>query len=128
MPGVPIIHWLTGYRFFETLDGAHERFSFYSIYGFAAMMPHLWTLQTQYLAIHPTELSAFSAILASGCFAIGWFLNHTANDQKNLSRRTGGRCRIWGKKVKVLEAKYRTADGKTHCTVLLFSGNSLEII
>ncbi|KAG7102331.1 hypothetical protein HYQ44_018141 [Verticillium longisporum] len=32
--------------FFETLDGAHERFSFYSIYGFAAIMPQIWTLQT----------------------------------------------------------------------------------
>ena len=111
-------------RFFETLDGAHERFSFYSIYGFAVVMPQLWTLQTQYLAFHPVELTTSAAVAACACFAAGWALNHYANDQKNLSRRTAGRCRIWGQEAKVLEATYQTADGKTHRTVLLCSGNT----
>ncbi|KAK4250716.1 ergosterol biosynthesis ERG4/ERG24 family-domain-containing protein [Corynascus novoguineensis] len=109
-------------RFFETLDGAHERFSFYSIFGFAVMMPHLWTLQTQYLATHPVEVSPVAVALLVAGFASGWTLNHIANNQKNMSRRSGGKFRIAGREAETIEAKYRTADGKVHRTVLLCSG------
>jgi 7-dehydrocholesterol reductase len=109
-------------RFFETLDGAHERFSFYSIFGFAVMMPHLWTLQTQYLASHPVELSPAAVVLLVVGFAVGWTINHVANDQKNTSRRTNGKFRIGGQEAKTVDAKYQTADGKTHRTILLCSG------
>lgn len=115
---------MTG-RFFETLDGAHERFSFYSIFGFAVMMPHLWTLQTQYLASHPVELSTPAVALLVLGFAVGWTINHVANDQKNTSRRTNGKFRIGGQDAKTIEAKYETADGKTHRTILLCSGKYL---
>ncbi|KAL2144295.1 hypothetical protein VTI28DRAFT_9283 [Corynascus sepedonium] len=108
--------------FFETLDGAHERFSFYNIFGFAVMMPHLWTLQTQYLATHPIELSPVAVALLVAVFASGWTLNHVANDQKNMSRRSGGKFRIAGREAETIAAKYRTADGKVHHTVLLCSG------
>ncbi|KAL2196336.1 7-dehydrocholesterol reductase [Corynascus similis CBS 632.67] len=108
--------------FFETLDGAHERFSFYNIFGFAVMMPHLWTLQTQYLATHPIELSPVAVALLVAIFASGWTLNHVANDQKNMSRRSGGKFRIAGREAETIAAKYRTADGKVHHTVLLCSG------
>lgn len=110
-------------RFFETLDGAHERFSFYSIFGFAVMMPHLWTLQTQYLASHPVELPPAAMALIMAGFAIGWTINHVANDQKNTSRRTNGKFHIGNQEAKTIEAKYQTADGKTHHTILLCSGN-----
>lgn len=109
-------------RFFETLDGAHERFSFYSIFGFAVMMPHLWTLQTQYLASHPVELSTAVVVMLLIGFAVGWTLNHVANDQKNISRRTNGKFCIAGREAETIEAKYQTADGKTHRTILLCSG------
>ncbi|KJZ74771.1 hypothetical protein HIM_05888 [Hirsutella minnesotensis 3608] len=108
--------------FFETLDGAHERFSFYNIYGFAAIMPQIWTLQTQYLALHPVDLSYPAMMGATTAFAMGWALNHYANQQKSLSRQTAGKCIIWGQDAKFLEANYRTADGKEHTTVLLCSG------
>ncbi|KAF3924653.1 hypothetical protein AA313_de0204267 [Arthrobotrys entomopaga] len=108
--------------FFETLDGAHERFSFYSIFGFAVMMPHLWTLQTQYLAYHPITLSSSQMIGITNMFITGWALNHLVNRQKVLVRQTAGVCKIWGKDAKVLKATYETADGKTHRTVLLCSG------
>ena len=91
-------------RFFETLDGAHERFSFYSIFGFAVMMPHLWTLQTQYLASHPVELPTGVAILLVVGFATGWALDHVANDQKNTSRRTEGKFRIAGQEAETIQA------------------------
>ncbi|KAK3294105.1 7-dehydrocholesterol reductase [Chaetomium fimeti] len=108
--------------FFETLDGAHERFSFYNIFGFAVMMPHLWTLQTQYLATHPVRLSTPAVVLVVIGFAVGWTINHIANEQKAASRRTNGKFRIGGQEAKTVEAKYHTADGKTHRTILLCSG------
>ena len=86
------------------------------------MMPHLWTLQTQYLATHPIELSPVAVALLVAVFASGWTLNHVANDQKNMSRRSGGKFRIAGREAETIAAKYRTADGKVHHTVLLCSG------
>ncbi len=90
--------------FFETLDGAHERFSFSSIFGFAVMIPHMWTLQTQYLASHPVELPTGVAILLVVGFATGWALDHVANDQKNTSRRTEGKFRIAGQEAETIQA------------------------
>lgn len=86
------------------------------------MMPHLWTLQTQYLASHPVELSNAAVVLFVIAFAAGWTLNHVANDQKNTSRRTQGKFLIAGREAETIEAKYRTADGKIHRTILLCSG------
>ncbi|PHH92463.1 hypothetical protein CDD83_7316 [Cordyceps sp. RAO-2017] len=108
--------------FFETLDGAHERFSFYNIYGFAATMPQIWTLQTHYLVLHPVKLSNSEALAVVAAFAVGWSLNHYANEQKSRSRQTGGKMTIWGREAQVLEATFGTADGKKHRTVLLCSG------
>ncbi|OAA47985.1 7-dehydrocholesterol reductase [Cordyceps fumosorosea ARSEF 2679] len=110
-------HW-----FLETLDGCHERFSFYSIYGFAAMMPLLWTLQTQYLARHPFELSRPALAIACLLFAAGFLLNHDANGQRTLARRRAGVLEIWGRPARCVRAQYATADGKLHHTILLCSG------
>jgi 7-dehydrocholesterol reductase len=90
------------------------------------MMPHLWTLQTQYLASHPVELSTAAVVLLVIGFAVGWTLNHVANDQKNTSRRTQGKFRIADREAETIEAKYQTADGKIHRTILLCSGKYSE--
>ncbi|KAF2206635.1 hypothetical protein CERZMDRAFT_115644 [Cercospora zeae-maydis SCOH1-5] len=108
--------------FFETLDGSYERFSFYSIFGFAAMMPHLWTLQTQYLALHPVELSHGKCLALSVMFIAGWYMRHVVDDQKSSTRTANGENKIWGKKAKVLRVQYRTSDGKIHHSLLLCSG------
>ncbi|KAJ6783112.1 hypothetical protein PWT90_09273 [Aphanocladium album] len=109
-------HW-----FFETLDGSHERFSFYNIYGFAVMMPLLWTLQTQYLAQHPVELSTPIITVAYILFALGFILNHDVNGQRALARRMAGEVTIWGKPARCIKAQYYTTDGKSHQTILLCS-------
>ncbi|KAF3220423.1 7-dehydrocholesterol reductase [Orbilia oligospora] len=85
---ITVEYFYTENWFFETLDGAHERFSFYSIYGFAAIMPQIWTLQTQYLTIYPINLAPSRVIAISLAFAMGWALNHLANNQKSISRKT----------------------------------------
>lgn len=110
----------------ESLDTTHERFSFYQIFGFAAVMPMIWTLQTQYLAYHPITLSWLSSFFNSAIFSAGWALNHYTNSQRALCRETGGNCTIWGQKARYIEAKYETADGKIHRTQLLCSGTYIK--
>lgn len=85
-------------------------------------MPHIWTLQSQYLAQHPVVLSPMRFCLSMGLFSLGWALNHLTNRQKVRVRKTMGDCTIWGRTPKFLEARYKTADGKTHHTKLLCSG------
>ena len=88
-------------------------------------MPLLWTLQTQYLALHPIELSWFSQSLVWMLFIAGFALNHSVNGQKASCRKpvaVGVQSMIWGKPMKVIQATYHTSDGKIHHTVLLCSG------
>ncbi|KAL3254415.1 hypothetical protein ABHI18_008949 [Aspergillus niger] len=78
--------------FFHTLDGKYESFGFYNIYGFSAMMPVCWTLQTQYLARHPTEVSFPAWIASTVAFAAGWSLRFFADRQKMRFTRMQGSC------------------------------------
>ncbi|EMD93181.1 hypothetical protein COCC4DRAFT_151050 [Bipolaris maydis ATCC 48331] len=105
--------------FLETLDGSHERFSFYSIYGFAGMMPHLWTLQSQYLAIHPVSLSKAKVVMTVIFFVIGWAGRHFVDQQKSVVKATNGYCTIWWNKPRIIRTKYTTSDGKSHEVVIL---------
>ncbi|OKO97320.1 hypothetical protein PENSUB_10114 [Penicillium subrubescens] len=63
--------------FLYTLDGMYESFAFYNIYGFSAMMPALWTLQTQYLALQPREVSRPTLIACIILFIAGWLLRYS---------------------------------------------------
>ncbi|OAA77165.1 7-dehydrocholesterol reductase [Akanthomyces lecanii RCEF 1005] len=110
-------HW-----FFETLNGSHERFSFYSIYGFAVMMPLLWTLQTQYLAQHPVELSWPMIAAAYVVFALGFILNHNVNGQKALSRGKAGNVTIWGKPARAPTSLPGSHSGFRHGCAPLLAG------
>ncbi|KAE8418562.1 ergosterol biosynthesis ERG4/ERG24 family-domain-containing protein [Aspergillus pseudocaelatus] len=108
--------------FFHTLDGMYESFGFYNIYGFSAMMPVLWSLQTQYLVKHPEELSNIALIGVILLFTVGWLIRFSVDYQKVKFRQTGGECQIWGKPAERIRASHQTADGKTRHSLLLCSG------
>ncbi|GAA86558.1 7-dehydrocholesterol reductase [Aspergillus luchuensis IFO 4308] len=108
--------------FFHTLDGKYESFGFYNIYGFSAMMPVFWTLQTQYLAKHPTEISLPALIASIVIFVAGWSLRFYADRQKMRFNRTQGKCLFWGRQAQGIPVSYQTRDGKTHRSHLLCSG------
>lgn len=91
------------------------------------MMPLLWTLQTQYLAQHPVELSWPMIAVAYVVFALGFILNHNVNGQKALSRGKAGNVTIWGKPAWYIKAQYHTTDGKLHQTTLLCSGKRTSL-
>lgn len=113
------------YRFFHTLDGMYEGFGFYNIYGFSGMMPVFWTLQTQYLAKHPKEMSPLALACIIAMYTIGWCVRFTADYQKLRFRQTGGKYSIWGKNAKGIRASYQTTDGKVRESLLLSSGEFL---
>ncbi|KAG5290875.1 7-dehydrosterol-delta 7-reductase [Histoplasma capsulatum G186AR] len=110
-------HW-----YLKTLDMAHDHVGFYLAWGSAAWLPTIYTLQPQFLAIHPVSLSPIAAatILTTGLG--GYALFRSANDQKYLVRETQGKCLIWGRAPKYIQCKYKTTDGSTHKSIILCSG------
>lgn len=55
-----------------------------------------------------------------GCACI--FFNYAADAERKLVRETKGNCLVWGAKPEVIWAKYTTADGVEHSSILLVSG------
>ncbi|KAB8272364.1 ergosterol biosynthesis ERG4/ERG24 family-domain-containing protein [Aspergillus minisclerotigenes] len=101
---------------------AHDHFGFTLAWGTAVWLPMVYTVQAQYLALHPVDLSslAFSAILITGL--VSYVLFRLANHQKHHFRQTRGNCQIAGSKPRTIRAQYTTAKGKVHETSLLCSG------
>ncbi|KAM5498240.1 putative 7-dehydrocholesterol reductase [Microsporum canis] len=108
--------------YLKTLDMCHDHFGFYFSWGIAAWLPVMYTLQTQYLATHPINLSSWAAALILATGVSGYTLFRAANHQKYLSRATNGKCKIWGKSPEFIRAKYKTAEGSIHESLLLCSG------
>lgn len=106
----------------RTIDIAHDHFGFYLAWGSAVWLPAMYTLQVQYLARHSVHLSWPAALLILTCGVAGYALFRAANHQKDFVRRTKGECNIWGAKARFLGARYTTADGLEHESLLLTSG------
>lgn len=112
------------YRYLRTIDICHDHFGFYLGWGSAVWLPTMYTLQAQYLARNPVELSGFATVSIATLGLAGYALFRSVNEQKDRVRRTHGRCNIWGEKAKVLRCSFQTADGLIHETVILHSGKS----
>lgn len=108
--------------YLRTIDICHDHFGFYLAWGSMVWLPAMYTLQTQYLARYPVHLSNPVALLILCTGLSGYFIFRAVNNQKDLARKTKGDCMIWGKKAEFIQAKYTTADGKEHQTLLLASG------
>ena len=90
------------------------------------MMPVLWSLQTQYLAKCPKELSHLNLLGVILLYVIGWSIRFSADYQKVKFRQTRGKYSIWGRKGEGIKASYQTTDGKSHQILLLCSGKLLH--
>lgn len=108
--------------YLRTIDICHDHFGFYLAWGSAVWLPTMYTLQSQYLARYPVQLSTPVAALIFTIGVSGYALFRSVNFQKDIVRRTNGECTIWGKKAKVMRCNFKTADGKDHQTLLLLSG------
>ncbi|KAI6247664.1 7-dehydrocholesterol reductase [Erysiphe necator] len=108
--------------YLRTIDICHDHFGFYLAWGSLVWLPMIYTLQTQYLALHPVVLPNSMAVFILGLGLSGYILFRSVNHQKDLVRRTQGDCLIWGKKPQLVRVKYRTKDGLEHNSILLCSG------
>ncbi|EEH46411.2 uncharacterized protein PADG_02509 [Paracoccidioides brasiliensis Pb18] len=110
------------FRYLKTIDMAHDHVGFYLAWGSAAWLPTIYTLQPQFLAVHPVTLSptAAATILTAG-FG-GYALFRSANHQKFLVRDTQGKCLIWGKVPEFIHGEYKTTNGLTHKSIIICSG------
>ena len=112
--------WETGYLC--SIDIMHDRAGFMICWGCLVWVPAIYTSPILYLVHHPHHLGmAWSAAIAiAGVAAVT--INYLADRQRQVVRATGGDCTIWGKKPRLVAAKYRAEDGEKKETVLLASG------
>ena len=103
----------------------HDHFGFYLAWGSVVWLPAVYTLQTQYLARYPVQLSPLTAATILCIGLGGYVLFRSVNHQKDLVRRTNGQCFIWGKKAEYVRCTFKTKDGVTHDSLLLCSGEFL---
>ncbi|KAF8195259.1 ergosterol biosynthesis ERG4/ERG24 [Mycena galopus ATCC 62051] len=106
----------------RTIDIAHDHFGFYLAWGGAAWIPSMYTLQAQYLAHYPVNLTRTEALIILLVGIFGYRMFRASNEQRTVARRTAGNCLIWGKKPVVITAHYTTSNGKEHTSLLLCSG------
>lgn len=107
--------------YLKTIDIAHDHFGFYLSWGDSVWLPFMYTLQAQYLAHHPVHLGpVFWPVLTLG--VLGYCVFREANFQKDICRRTDGKCSIWGRPAQVIRTTYKSTDGKTNHSLLLISG------
>lgn len=110
--------------YLRTIDMAHDHFGYMLGFGSVAIVPGLYTIQAQYLARYPVDLSTLHALAVLLIGLSGYAIFRAANHQKDVVRQTNGQCDIWGKKAEVIIAPYKTADGQSHESLLLCSGRS----
>lgn len=108
--------------YLRTIDISHDHFGFYLGWGCMAAVPSIYTIQCQYLARYPADLSPFKATAVLVLGLGGYIIFRSANRQKDAIRSTNGRCSIWGRQPEYLRCSYKTEDGQRHESILLFSG------
>ena len=114
-------------RYLRTIDICHDHFGFYLAWGSIAYLPTMYTLQSQYLARQDVQLPYLAATLILTIGLGGYVLFRSVNSQKDVARRTQGKCLIWGREAQFMPCTYITSDGKSHTTILLTSGRSKPI-
>jgi 7-dehydrocholesterol reductase len=113
--------WEAGY--FSTLDIILDRAGYYICWGCLVWVPCLYTFSSYYLVAHPPVISTTTALLIAmlGLFAI--LLNYRVDYEKQLFRRApDGKCNLWGKPARFIEAQYKDSGGKVHTSKLLLTG------
>ncbi|KAJ7898869.1 hypothetical protein B0H14DRAFT_2213342, partial [Mycena olivaceomarginata] len=59
-------------------------------WGGAAWIPSMYTLQAQYLAHYPVNLTRTEALIVMLVGIFGYWMFRVSNDQRTVARRTAG--------------------------------------
>lgn len=108
--------------YLRTIDITHDHYGFYLAWGCLTWVPTMYTLQTQYLSLHPTTPSNLYLAVVFSIGLAGYALFRTVNAEKDRARRTAGNCLIGGKPAEYIPVRYTTSDGAQHTSILLCSG------
>lgn len=109
--------------YLRTIDIAHDHYGFYLAWGCFAFLPLTYTLQAQYLGLHPTAPPTWYLAVVFALGLSGYALFRSVNAQKDRVRRANGRaCRVWGRPATYITAAYETLDGVQHKSLLLTCG------
>ena len=112
--------WETGY--WSSMDIAHDRAGFYLCWGCLVWVPAVYTSPAMYLVRNPGSMGPMTAaaVFIAGVACI--FINYDSDRQRHAFRQCQGKCTIWGRPPKKIEARYVTADGRVKTSLLLASG------
>jgi len=113
-------YWEDGY--FNTLDIMYDRLGYYIYWGVTCWIPGVYCLVSEYLVNHPFTLSTETALGITLLGALSVIANYDADIQRQRVRETNGNTLVWGKKPKLIQAKYHTSDGQVRENLLLASG------
>lgn len=85
-------------------------------------VPSFYTSTSLYLVHHPIDLGfpLAATLFTAGVLAI--IINYQADFQKEIVRKTDGKCTIWGNQPKLIRTTYQTLEGETKKGILLASG------
>ncbi|KAF5602676.1 7-dehydrocholesterol reductase [Fusarium subglutinans] len=108
--------------YLRTIDVKFDHYGFYLSWGCFCFLPTTYTIQGQYLGRYPSSASTPYLAFFFALGVAGYILFRSVNHQKEIVRRTGGKCTIWGKPAECIVASFRTSDGRQHRSLLLCSG------
>ena len=112
--------WESGY--FTSLDIMHDRFGYYICWGVLSWVPAVYALTAQYLVLRPYDMPGALAAAIFGFGLVAIYANYAADEQRQRVRETGGNTTVWERPPELIRARYITADGKEHESLLLASG------
>jgi 7-dehydrocholesterol reductase len=105
-----------------SMDIQHDRAGYYICWGCLVWVPAVYTSHSFYLAQHAPELTGGVALLI---FLFGFamiFMNFDSDNQRYVFRQTNGKCVLWGRTPRKIEATYVTEKGETRTSLLLVDG------
>lgn len=105
-----------------------DRFGYYIAWGCIAFVPGFYTLPSLYLVKNSPRggdggflhVALNLAILLLGLGSV--VANYWVDLQRQLVRATDGACSIWGRRPRLIRAKYRDETGTERNSLLLASG------
>ena len=124
--------WEVGY--FGTLDVMYDRCGFYISWGCLSWVFSVYTFHTGIILSHKLNesvllndyqyftMSYLNAIIIFIIGLLGIYINYEADAQKMRVRKAKGKCNVFGKPAKIINATYTTKDGKNKKSILLVSG------
>ena len=106
----------------KSMDVAWDRAGLYICWRYIAFTVVWCNTPTVYLAMYSVEISR---VYAAACILMGvlfTWLTYWADMQKDIVRETEGKCLVFGKKPKIIWAKYKVGRDEEKQNILLASG------